>query len=1515
MVAVAVIGIGCKFPGGIEDADTFWEFVLNKGDAVTDIPADRWDVDKYYDPDPDAPGRMYTRRASFLTHRYQQFDTDFFGISRREAVVLDPQQRLLLEVAWEALDDAGMAGKVAGANIGAYIGSFTNDNAVSRATTRALERINNFAAFSASQTLLANRISYTFNMTGPSMSIDTACSSSLVATHLAVRAIEGGECDVAIAGGSSIMFTPETFVTMCKGRFLAADGRSKSFEADADGYGRGEGVGVVVLKNLEHALRDGDRVYAVIRGSGINQDGRTLALPVPNPESQQQLAERVIKEAGIDPAHVGYVEAHGTGTGVGDPLEMSALGNAYSLTEGRTAPLVVGSVKNNFGHTEAAAGVAGLIKAALTVQRRTIAPQAYFDNPNPEIAFDSLRVRIPTEVEPYPDLGRPALAAVNSFGYGGTNAHVLVEQAPEPVENRTPARDSIRIFPVSARSNSALHDIARDYARLLESDLSDENAQRLKTAVTGRRAHHFLRKGLVYRDAGDLLEQLTAFAASDDKAPQRTLVEGISDPVFVFSGMGPQWWAMGRALLERSDIFRSAADEIDAVFEGISGWSVVAELLRSEEDSRVTQTAIAQPANFVIQAALVKYLEQFGVRPVAVVGHSVGEITSAYVSGALSLHDAATVAFHRSRVQAKTAGTGGMLAIGLSEEDARQRIQRYMGLISVAAINGGAMVTLAGDQDALDMLREELAGEGVFARPLQVEVPYHSHLMDPILDELGTALSGLTPQAAEIPLYSTVTGAQLSGEEFADPAYWQKNVRQPVMFAAAIDTLIGDRYRAFLEVGPHPVISGNIREAFIRHSVTGAAIPTLHREKDAEDAMLESVAELYAAGSIDIPGEADLYRDGLIEHMDLPKYPWIREELWEEAEVTQRDRYGDADRYALLGDRANDLTSEWGLTLAPANLPWLRDHVVAGAVLLPGTAYIDAALSAVRQRGGREQAALDSVSFMAPLVVAEHDVPITRLTVDESTGRFTFNGRSAHAELWTKHAQGRLVESNLGSLEIDIPAASDDDLAFGAEEIYAGLEAVGLSYGPTFQRIRSARITGSMCIAQLASPESHDGEPTWPYTVHPALSDAALQCVAVLLAMRPDLLTAPVAHIPVGVDRVRLYHDIPEDPLAVVEVVSAHPLRANAYLVGADGDVALAMMGVTLQPVGAAPDPLDELERCFYELKWEAVDDESEEPQALPVARAANVVVEVGDVAASVADGVRSVVTSDVAVTRLDAGESPDHMAEVLDQTLRRDSFLRLVIAFGANNSPEENLFQFISVAKALTTVLDSEDRAEQEGLSAPAPDVQVVVVTQNAFVAPGDQDLDLGHAVLVGARRTLANEQEKAQWFSVDLGTSTTPAEVATQISAAGTTTALEEVVIRDGKRWTQRLRKSLSELTEVWEKPARAANPDVAYEVQLPKSRLFKDLALRECDRAELGPREVEVRIEAIGLNFKDALKVLGILTERELEGTYFGTTPGMETASMISRVGSEVHEVAVGDRMMAVDRHALGRYVTAT
>ena len=859
MFEIAIVGIGCRFPGGIRGPREFWEFLLRKGDGIVEVPADRWSLERYYDPDPDAPGRMYTRHGGFLVDPYWDFDPEYFGISPREASIMDPQQRLLLEVAVEALDDAGLAPRVGGAQVGVYVGGFTSDNLAARHSRDARAAINSHTPTSGSFTMLSNRLSFVLDLHGPSMTIDTACSSSLVAIHEAAQAIARGECGLALAGGANAMFQPETFISMCKGRFLSPDGRCKSFDAAADGYGRGEGAGILVLRPLADALADGDRVYAVIRASGANQDGRTSGITVPNPVAQEALARRVIAESGVDPAEIGYVEAHGTGTAIGDPLEISALGAAYGTARGRRTALVVGSVKNSFGHTEAAAGVAGVIKAALTVRHGTIAPQARLDRLNPEIPFDELGIRVPTEPEPFPAGYPRAAAAVNGFGYGGTNAHVVLVAPPPdgagsaPGPGAAPQRPGRRVFPVSGRTEAAVREAAGRYADLLAAGLGSGSGpgadpDAVTDAAWARRLHHPARVAVPFSHPAELVAGLRAIADGTARAGGRTVVRDGERPVFVFTGMGPQWWRMARELIEADGVFAATAREIDERFVPIAGWSILDALREPEETSLITTTAVAQPANFLVQVALTAELAAAGITPAAVLGHSVGEVSAAYVSGALGLDDALRVSCHRARLQARTAGSGGMLAVGLPEAEVASWVAPGSP-VDVAAVNSPTSVTLAGPAGVLAELAGRLAEAGVFARTLRVEVPYHSRLMDPILPEMAQLLADIAPAVPTVPLFSSVTGAAVTDAGWG-AAYWLDNVRRPVRFADALGALVEAGHRVFLEVGPHPVLGGNIREILVRAGETGAVVATLHRDQPDATSLARTVGELYVAGCL-----------------------------------------------------------------------------------------------------------------------------------------------------------------------------------------------------------------------------------------------------------------------------------------------------------------------------------------------------------------------------------------------------------------------------------------------------------------------------------------------------------------------------------------------------------------------------------------------------------------------------------------------------------------------------------------
>ncbi|WP_280373481.1 type I polyketide synthase [Nocardia abscessus] len=1495
MPNVAIVGIGCRFPGGIDGPDSFWDLVVRKGDGIVEVPADRWNLAKFYDPDPDAPGRMYTRHGGFLTQSLWEFDAEFFGISQREASIMDPQQRLLLEVAWEALDDAGMAGRVGGREVGVFVGGFMNDNALVRSGSMSRASINSHSPTSSSHTLLSARIAFLLDLLGPTMTIDTACSSSLVALHQAVLALESGECESAIVGGANAMLRPEAFISMCKGRFLAVDGRCKSFDAAADGYGRGEGAGAVVLKTLDAAVRDRDRIYAVVRGSGVNQDGRTLAIPVPNPVAQEALARRVHRLAGIDAHDVRFVEAHGTGTPVGDPLELAALGAVYGAVDGRDEPLPVGSVKNNIGHTEAAAGVAGVIKAALTLHHGVIAPQRRLDNPNPEIRFDELRVRIPLATEPLPNDDGRAAVAVNSFGYGGTNAHAILTRGPELPAPADAARTPITVLPLSARNETALRTMATQLHDLTETAPVDAVTE----AAWTQRAHHPLRAAFGYRDADDLRAQLADFAAGAGKSPARALTDGSTQPVFVFSGMGPQWWGMARGLLEADGHFAAAARSIDEIFREIAGWSIVEELLRPEEESRITRTAYAQPANFLVQAALLAELAELGIHPAAVVGHSVGEVASAYASGSLSLRDALLVSYHRARLQATTAGTGGMLAVGLAEEQLHERLAGVAG-VCVAAINSHSAATLSGDLAELERIRAELTSEGVFAKALRVEVPYHSHLMDPILGDLTTVLAGLTPQPARVPIWSTVTGGELSGPDW-DAEYWCRNVREPVRFGAAVDSLLDAGHRVFLEVGPHPVLSGNLKEAFVRRGLDGAAISTLSRNADDHDNLLRAVGELYQVGGLDTT-HAPGVPETPAAHLDLPRYPWQRRTLWTEDPAIEADRVGATDGYVMLGQRTAASAPEWEVELSVAALPWLPDHVVDGSVVLPGAAYLDAALSAVAVRTGRTSFGLESVQFVAPLVIAQHDVPVLRLTVEETTHRFTLRSRAATATTWTVNAHGRLIEADVDARTIDLtPAADAVDVA--AATLYDGLAAHGLAYGPSFRLITAARVGADSVLARIDLAPLAGSAPSLPHLAHPAAVDAALQCFAALYAQTARGASVVV---PSSVAGVRWTGPLPEQAVVLVRRVDGDPLCADITVATPEGAVVLALSGVRFASLAAEPDLHDHLDGLFYEPVWSIVDDPAtaDEPAG---GEEFLLVVSLGSTVSQRAKEIASArAASELLTLAPEQTGAADRVLATLRAARERPGVTRsrLVVVSGAELDAVPNAYGLALVAKAVGELVVGEED------DAAAAEVRAVVVTEQAFCLPIDAFAHPAQAALTGARRTLRNEQPAVQWRLVDTEPTTRAADIVEQVLGDG---RADEVALRAGACWALHLRKSLREHLAAWDEAAPLTEPEGSFRLEIPRSRLLSDLAWRAVERVAPGPGEVEIRMDAVGLNYKDALKALGVLTEKELAGTYFGTALGMDGFGVVERVGPGVTEVAVGDEMSVCAKDLVRRHVT--
>ncbi|WP_329409749.1 SDR family NAD(P)-dependent oxidoreductase [Nocardia vinacea] len=1498
MSDIAIVGIGCRYAGGIDSPDTFWEFVVDKRDGVVEIPRDRWDYRRYYDPDPRTPGRSYTKHGAFMTIDPWEFDPDFFGISPREATVLDPQQRLMLEVTWEALDDAGMAGQAAGAPVGVYVGGFVVDQSVIGVVGPALFHTDMHTPASASYTMLSNRISYALNLTGPALTVDTACSSSLVAFHLACQALDNGDCTVALAGGVNVMLQPETFVLMCKGSFLAADGRCKSFDAAADGYGRGEGAGMVVLKKLDDAVRDGDRIYAVVKATGSNQDGRTTAITVPNADSQEALARSVRTRAGLSPDDITYVEAHGTGTLVGDPVELRALGRAFGAPAGRSSILGVGSVKATLGHTEAAAGVASVIKAALAIRHRTIPPQGWLDKANPDIPFDELGLRVQVDAERLAPDAAPMTIAVNGFGYGGTNAHAILQ---EYRAERVPPKPGHHhgILPISARSTGAARALAGRFADLISAGADPGH---LAEAAWTRLAHHHYRTGVLVGETEDLVRDLRQFAAGAGRDAVRTVVSRNNEPVFVFSGMGPQWWGMARELLCAGGIFAESAERIDAEFCAVSGWSIIEELLRAEGESRVTSTEVAQPANFLVQVALVDELAQYGISPAAVVGHSVGEVSAACVSGMLTLPEAVRVAYHRARLQATTAGSGGMLAVGLTPERARELVGDDP-RVDIAAINSGNSLTLSGDVDRLDEIGEKLTEDAAFARRLRVEVPYHSRLMDPILDELRTELADLSPRPPRVPLYSTVTGDLVTDAEW-DAEYWCANVRQPVRFFDAITKVIAAGSRVFLEIGPHPVLSGNIREALLDADVPGTTVATLDRKEPDSASIRRTLIGLYGAGVLNQEVLFPADRPAAA-HVPLPRYPWQRTRLHSTLPLFEQARLGTPDSYAMLGDPDVEGRSDWLLQVGSELLPWLADHVVNGVRIMPGAAYLDAALSATATRLGVKRVALEQVRFVAPLIMGAPDVPLMALSVEESSGRFLIRSRNATGTAWTVHSFGRTLTGSHAPTKATVPTI-DVGIDIEPEMFYSGLAAAGLQYGPAFQRVTSVRVGKDAVVATVDGTIAADSG----HLAHPAVVDAAMQTAALLFA---DERINEGIMVPVGVAAVRLLAPIPDQITVVARRDPRARLRADVDLLDGDENLVLRLTGLQIGALKPGDDPLHRMADFYYADTMQQR--EPIDPAALgDTGSAATVVVAIGK--SSRAEQLAEAIPESRLYLVDPAG--PELAAELVTHLLAARTAevqrLHVCVVVGTVEDDLADLWTLKRIAVAVHEFANppSSDGAPQTVFGDGS--AHVTLVTERAFTLPDSAIApDSRQAALAGARRVLLNEQTSLRWRLIDVSPDTTIAELLAELAVPGAFSHdnADEVLLRDGKRWVPVVTKPLSERLEVLDAPEPLTDSEANFELELPRTRLLSALAWRQCPRPEPGPDQVEVRMQVIGLNYKDPLKVIGLLGERELAPTYFGTVPGMEGVGAVVRVGAEVAGVSVGDLVAVAAKGMMRRF----
>ena len=1144
---VAVIGFSFRLPQQTTK-NNYWDKLISGLDLVTEVDAKRWSFDTYLHPSKQNPGTSYTMAAGSLGD-ISLFDAQFFGISPREAELMDPQQRMLMHLAWEAIEQAGIKpSALRGQPVGVYVGLSSSDYAYRMADD--IQAVDSSTATGNTASIAANRLSYALDLRGPSMALDTACSSSLVAFHQACLSIRSGESSMALAGGISLHLHPYGFVGFSKASMLSPTGRCQVFDASGDGYVRSEGGGLFLLKDYDQAVADGDPILAVVLNSGVNTDGHKQGITVPNHRSQAQLIERTMEAVGLTANDLDYVEAHGTGTAIGDPIETQALGVA--LGQERQQPLPIGSVKSNMGHLETASGAAGLIKLLYAFKQRQVPATIGIKELNPHIDFTGLNLQVNQEPLALPT-DRAVRMSINSFGFGGSNAHIILESGPETLA-RTPTISAGPLpLVLSAKTTESLERYALDLAEHL--------TQQPHTALYDvayqlyqRREMHPHRTVLFAHNSAEAIEQLQQYAQKQlAYAPVvQQQLQRADQPVFVFSGNGSQWEGMGVALLEHP-VFLQAIQGIDRLFAQYSALSLENELRQAEGSGRYTHTDIAQPTLFALQVGLVKLFEHYGVQPGAVIGHSVGEVAAAWCCGALTLEQAVQVIFERSRLQESTKGQGQMSAVNISADQmlailAELQLQKT---VSLAGANSSTGCTIAGSPAGLDQIEQHLKTQSIRFKRLDLDYAFHSPAMDPIKDELRHSLAQLTPSPTRLPMYSVVKGALITGPEL-DANYWWDNIRQPVLFEPAVNALVADGFDLYVEIGPHPVLRSYVQQAARDSDVTAQVLMLVQRHNEQISKVVQRIHEIKLAAKA--PNfDADFTVIG--SHIDLPHYAWDLESYWHPITPEAYNLIERKKTHPLLGYPKPQQEHAWENQIDTLLYPYLGEHIVGDTVLLPGAAFLEIALAATKEHHENDQLALENLSISTPLVLQDQPAKKIRMTVDPSDGRFSIQSKTlAQEENWTEHAQARLVVAANTHWQQHTPFAVPSRPAdFTGAEHHALTQQVGLDYGPSFSAIKQGWHIDKQNIA-IELQENDIAQNAAGYVLHPAQVDSCFQSIIHLLTEHP-LFGKGVAFVPVQIEQAYVQADLGPIRYAHTQFLrlNPHSLCANFDFYNADG--------------------------------------------------------------------------------------------------------------------------------------------------------------------------------------------------------------------------------------------------------------------------------------------------------------------------------------------------------------------------
>jgi malonyl CoA-acyl carrier protein transacylase len=1127
---IAIIGMGCRFPGANSPME-FWELLRDGRDAIGEVPKERWDINAYYDPNPDAPGKMSTRFGGFL-ERVDEFDPTFFNISPREAVSLDPQQRLLLEVSWEAIENSGLMQEKLPTKTGVFVGISDNDY-FQLLLKQGFAEIDSYLALGNDHSTASGRLSYFLGLTGPCLSVNTACSSSLVGVHLACQSLRNSECDLALAGGVNLILTPELSINFSKARMLSPDGRCKTFDATANGYVRAEGCGVILLKRLKDAQADGDRILAVIRGSAINQDGHTSGLTVPHGPSQQAVIQQALENGSVNPTLVSYVEAHGTGTSLGDPIEVGALGSVFGQ---RQHPLWLGSVKTNIGHLESAAGIASLIKVVLSLKHGEIPPSLHFQVPNPHINWDELPVRVVTERTPW--LSESRIAGVSSFGFSGTNAHVVLEEAPKIDKLKAEVERPLHLLCLSAKTQEALLQLASRYEQHLAAEPNLELGDICFTANTGR-SHFNYRLSVVASQPESAREKLAAFSAGQETIGVfQGRVNTTNKIAFLFTGQGSQYVGMGRQLYETQPTFREALDKCDRILAPKLEKPLLDVLYPQEGEnlsSIIDETAYTQSALFALEYALFQLWKSWGLEPDVVMGHSVGEYVAACVAGVFSLEDGLKLIAERGRLMQTLPPGGEMVSVMASEQQIATLIQPYAQDISIGAINGPESVVISGQSEAINAVCITLEASGIKTKKLNVSHAFHSPLMEPMLASFEKVARQVSFSSPQIKLISNVTGSEVT-KEVATPEYWCRHIRQPVRFACSMKSLEKQGVEVLVEIGPKPLMLGMGRLCLPEHK--GLWLASLRPEQDDWQQLLTSLAQLYVRG---VPlNWVGFDQDYSRRREQLPTYPFQRQRYWiQETDrgngfkaVFQNNSVRSNNLHPLLGQQlylAGSQEIRFESQISQNSPAWIKDHRVFSSPILPGTAYFEIALAAGAVIAKSDNLCVEDVVIQQAMPLRSNEVKTVQviLTPQES-GIYSFKIYSLSCSAdetnsqpsWTLHTSGKLlVKEKEPIVEVDLAAMrAQCTQEIPVEQLYQWSQEHLIDYGPSFLGLEqvwrhSQGTLGKVNLVEELAPEAGK------YQLHPVLLDTCLN----VLGEIPSDESQRNTYVPVGLDRLRVW--------------------------------------------------------------------------------------------------------------------------------------------------------------------------------------------------------------------------------------------------------------------------------------------------------------------------------------------------------------------------------------------------------